>query len=199
MDAAEGENLFGETIAKVGPPILAGLDALEQAFRQLHPPAFPILQVRLAPVAAMLESADRALDDALTPVSLTAFRQDLREVLWRTRRALSAFVESGPPEARPKRTGLFRSGAVAGRGNLERLRGRPVYLVHGALDWMLPVALAREAARILAGSGAALVYRELENLSHTCPREQNAKIIEWFDPRRRPDALAGPTAAGAPR
>ena len=30
----------------------------------------------------------------------------------------------------------------------------------------------------------ALVYRELEDLSHTYPREENARIIEWFDPRR---------------
>lgn len=373
----EGENLFGETIAKVGPAILAGLDALEQAFRQLHPPAFPVLQVGLAPVAAALEAAERALGAAPTPVSLTAFRQDLCEILRLTRRALSAFVETGPPEAgitrvfaamhdfaraeaclyplhpalpavsehflepfrrgraahsgrseaRPARGGLFRSGAVDGRGgfdlyvpehydgsqawplvvalhggsgngadflwswlrearsrdfillaptslgrtwslhapaidgerlarqierivvewrvdqervlltglsdgatmtflvggaadspfthlapiagvlhpmnlangNLERLRGRPVYLVHGALDWMFPVALAREAARILERSGADLVYRELEDLSHTYPREQNAKIIEWFDPRRAQSALAAAKHSSVPR
>ena len=381
MIDVEGENLFGETIAKVGPPILAGLDALEQAFRHLHPPSFPVLQVRLTPVAAALEVAERSLAAALTPASLAAFRQDLGEILRLTLRALSAFVETGAPEAgmtagitrvfaamhdfaraeaqlyplhpalpavsehflepfrrgraahsarseaRPARGGLFRSGAVDGRGgfdldvpehydgsqawplvvalhggsgngadflwswlrearsrdfillaptslgrtwslhapaidgerlalqierivvewrvdqervlltglsdgatmtflvggaadspfthlapiagvlhpmnlangNLERLRGRPIYLVHGALDWMFPVALAREAARILERSGADLVYRELEDLSHTYPREENAKIIEWFDPRRASSVLAAASDASLPR
>ncbi len=377
MTDAASENLFGETIAKVGPPILAGLDALEQAFRQLHPPAFPVLQVRLAPVADALAAAERSLAAALTPASLTAFRQDLGEILHLTRRALSAFVETGSPdagitrvfaamhdfaraeaclyplhpalpavsehflepfrrgraaasarsEARSARGGLFRSGAVDGRGgfdlyvpehydgsqawplvvalhggsgngadflwswlrearsrdfillsptslgrtwslhapaidgerlarqierivvewrvdqdrvlltglsdgatmtflvggaadspfthlapiagvlhpmnfangNLERLRERPVYLVHGALDWMFPVVLAREAARILERSGADLVYRELEDLSHAYPREENAKIIEWFDPRRTQSALTASTSESVRR
>lgn len=74
-------------------------------------------------------------------------------------------------------------------GNLSRARGRPVYLVHGTLDWMFPVTLARRAAEVLEEAGAALVYRELADLSHTYPREENARILEWLDPRRRPDAL----------
>lgn len=373
----EGENAFGAAIAKVGPAILAGLDALEQAFRQLHPPAFARLQIRLAPVASALATAERALEAVETPASLRAFRQDLDEILRLTRRALSAFVDTGPPDSgiarvfaamhdfaraqarlyplhpalpavsgyflepfrrsrgtsparsgeRPSRGGLFRSGAEGGRGgfdlyvpehydgsaawplvvalhggsgngadflwswlrearsrdfilvaptslgrtwslhapaidgerlfrqierlvvdwridqehvlltglsdgatmtflagaavdspfthlapiagvfhpmnlangNLERLRGRPVYLVHGALDWMFPVALAREAARILDRAGADLVYRELEDLSHTYPREENARIIEWFDPRRARAALAADPSASDPR
>ena len=69
-------------------------------------------------------------------------------------------------------------------GSLERAQGKPVYLVHGALDWMFPVAMAREAAQSLEAAGASLVYREIEDLSHTYPREENARIIEWFDPRR---------------
>ena len=68
-------------------------------------------------------------------------------------------------------------------GNLERARGKPIYLVHGALDWLFPVTLAQEAARVLEEAGAELVYRELEDLSHTYPREENVRIIEWFDPR----------------
>lgn len=377
MIDADGENAFGAAVARAGPAILAGLDALEQAFRQLHPPAFPILQVRLAPVASALETAAGALEAVKTPGSLMAFREDLDEILRLTRGALSAFVETGPPdagiarvfaamhdfaraqarlyplhpalpavsgyflepfrralttppapsEARPTRGGLFRSGAVDGRGgfdlyvperydgsqawplvvalhggsgngadflwswlrearsrdfvlvaptslgrtwslhapaidgdrlfrqlerlvvdwridqdhvlltglsdgatmtflagaaadspfthlapiagvfhpmnlangNLERLRGRPVYLVHGALDWMFPVALAREAARLLERAGADLVYRELEDLSHTYPREENARIIEWFDPRRAAAVLAPEPPSSGPR
>jgi phospholipase/carboxylesterase len=67
-------------------------------------------------------------------------------------------------------------------GNLARAAGRRIYLVHGALDWMFPAALAREAARVLKGAGAELVYRELADLSHAYPREENARILEWFDP-----------------
>jgi phospholipase/carboxylesterase len=65
-------------------------------------------------------------------------------------------------------------------GNIDRARDKPIYLVHGALDWLFPVALAQEASRVLEEAGAHLVYRELEDLSHTYPREENVRIIEWF-------------------
>jgi phospholipase/carboxylesterase len=65
-------------------------------------------------------------------------------------------------------------------GNFGRAAGRPVYLVHGARDWMFPVALARAARDALAEAGADLVYRELADLSHTWPREENARILDWL-------------------
>jgi phospholipase/carboxylesterase len=65
-------------------------------------------------------------------------------------------------------------------GNLDRARGKPIYLVHGAADWLFPVSLAQEAARVLEEADAALVYREIEDLSHTYPREENLRIIEWM-------------------
>jgi phospholipase/carboxylesterase len=67
-------------------------------------------------------------------------------------------------------------------GNLERASGRRIRLVHGALDWMFPVQIAREAADLLREAGAELVYREIEDLSHAYPREENARILEWLDP-----------------
>ena len=70
--------------------------------------------------------------------------------------------------------------AVLGQAGRERLGGLPVYLVHGALDWMFPVELARAAAEQLRAAGCALVYREIEDLSHTYPREENARILDWF-------------------
>ena len=73
-------------------------------------------------------------------------------------------------------------------GNLGRVAGRRIYLVHGALDWMFPVDLARQASQQLRDAGADLVYREIEDLSHTYPREENAAILEWFDP-----SLASPS------
>ncbi len=67
-------------------------------------------------------------------------------------------------------------------GNLEHARGRRIHLVHGALDWMFPVGLARVAAEALAKAGADLVYDEIPDLSHTWPREANDRILTWFDP-----------------
>jgi phospholipase/carboxylesterase len=65
-------------------------------------------------------------------------------------------------------------------GRLGRARGRPIYLVHGALDWMFPVQTARMAREALQAAGAALVYREIEDLSHTYPRDENPAILDWL-------------------
>ena len=42
--------------------------------------------------------------------------------------------------------------------------------------------LARTAHTTLRDAGADITYRELEDLSHTYPREENARILEWLDP-----------------
>jgi phospholipase/carboxylesterase len=76
--------------------------------------------------------------------------------------------------------------ANASNGNLDRARGVPIYLIHGALDWMFPVVLARAAQSVLEKAGAALVYRELDDLSHAWPREENVQILDWFDGLRPP-------------
>jgi phospholipase/carboxylesterase len=65
-------------------------------------------------------------------------------------------------------------------GRLGRARGRPIYLVHGALDWMFPVQTARMAAQALEAAGAAVVYREIADLSHTYPRDENPAILDWL-------------------
>jgi phospholipase/carboxylesterase len=65
-------------------------------------------------------------------------------------------------------------------GNLERARGRRVYLVHGALDWMFPIPLARMAHEQLRTAGAEVTFREIADLSHTYPREENDRILTWF-------------------
>ncbi len=62
----------------------------------------------------------------------------------------------------------------------ERLAGLPIHLAHGALDWMFPVDMAREARRALEAAGAAVTYRELPDLSHTYPRELNPQILAWL-------------------
>lgn len=70
-------------------------------------------------------------------------------------------------------------------GNLERAAGRRIYLVHGARDWMFPIGTARMAHRELKAAGADITFREIEDLSHTYPREENARILEWWDPTLR--------------
>lgn len=75
-------------------------------------------------------------------------------------------------------------------GNLDRARGVPVYLVHGALDFLFPVVMARAARDTLESAGAALTYREIAGLSHTYPRSENVAILDWFESLPPP----GPTA-----
>jgi phospholipase/carboxylesterase len=63
-------------------------------------------------------------------------------------------------------------------GRLANARDRRIHLVHGALDWMFPVTMARENAATLEGAGAELVYREIEDLSHTEAREEHAAVLD---------------------
>ncbi|HLZ85296.1 MAG TPA: hypothetical protein VKQ54_17170 [Caulobacteraceae bacterium] len=61
-----------------------------------------------------------------------------------------------------------------------RIRGLPVFVVHGALDWMFDVELARQAQRALAAAGARVTYREIADLSHCYPREVNREVLAWL-------------------
>ncbi len=62
----------------------------------------------------------------------------------------------------------------------ERLDGLPIYLMHGALDWMFPIDVARTARDALSAAGAEVEYREIADLSHTYPTEENPRIIDWL-------------------
>ncbi|WP_407178278.1 phospholipase [Bradyrhizobium sp. STM 3562] len=70
---------------------------------------------------------------------------------------------------------------MAAMADAERLRGLPIHLVHGRLDWMFPVEVARHARDALAAAGANVTYREIEDLSHCYPREVNAEILRWLN------------------
>ncbi|SHH98382.1 dienelactone hydrolase family protein [Bradyrhizobium erythrophlei] len=61
-----------------------------------------------------------------------------------------------------------------------RLRALPVYIVHGRLDWMFPVQVARQTRESLSAAGADVTYREIDDLSHCYPREINAEILSWL-------------------
>ena len=75
--------------------------------------------------------------------------------------------------------GILHPMLMAGEG-LERARGRRIYLIHGALDWMFPVRITRMAREMLEAVGAQLVYREIEDLAHTYPRDENPAILDWL-------------------
>jgi phospholipase/carboxylesterase len=62
----------------------------------------------------------------------------------------------------------------------ERLRGLPIHITHGRLDWMFPVQLARQAEQALTAGGARVTYSEIDDLSHTYPREINATLLRWL-------------------
>jgi len=69
---------------------------------------------------------------------------------------------------------------------LNQLKSLPIYLVHGARDWMFSIQQARRAAEALEAAGAQLVYREIADLSHNYPRDENRRILRWFLEDRAP-------------
>jgi phospholipase/carboxylesterase len=69
---------------------------------------------------------------------------------------------------------------LAQMADADRMRGLPVQIIHGALDWMFPVELARQAEMALLKADAAVTYREVEDLSHTYPRELNGAMLNWM-------------------
>jgi phospholipase/carboxylesterase len=73
---------------------------------------------------------------------------------------------------------------MAEMADAERLRGLPVYLVHGRLDWMFPVQVARQTNEVLSAAGADVTYRELDDLSHCYPREMNGPMLKWLNGER---------------
>jgi phospholipase/carboxylesterase len=69
---------------------------------------------------------------------------------------------------------------MAETADADRLRGLPIFLVHGKLDWMFPVQVARQTREALSAAGAEVTYREIDDLSHTYPREINAELLRWL-------------------
>ncbi len=69
---------------------------------------------------------------------------------------------------------------LARLANADRIRGLPMHIIHGALDWMFPVELARQAQRTFTNAGAKVAYREIEDLSHTYPSDVNLLLLSWL-------------------
>lgn len=66
-------------------------------------------------------------------------------------------------------------------GNMQYAQGKPIYLVHGSLDWMFPIEVAHMANAELTQAGADVTFRPIEGLSHTYCRSEFPQLIEWFN------------------
>jgi phospholipase/carboxylesterase len=64
--------------------------------------------------------------------------------------------------------------------DVERLKGLPIHIIHGVEDWMFHVGMAREAERYFQAAGAAVVYSEVADLSHTYPSDMNGAMLDWL-------------------
>ena len=70
---------------------------------------------------------------------------------------------------------------MAEMADATRLQGLPIFVTHGKLDWMFPVQTARQTQGALGAAGADVTYREIDDLSHTYPREINAELLQWLN------------------
>lgn len=73
---------------------------------------------------------------------------------------------------------------------LANLRNTPVYIIHGAKDQVMPVALSQSIARELTTLGYAYVYREHQGEhpvagGHYFPREELPALVTWLKTQRR--------------
>lgn len=89
-------------------------------------------------------------------------------------------LESGSPFTHLAPTSAAFHPMLAAGADADRIRGLPIFLTHGALDWMFNIDMAREADRALTAAGAMVTYREVSDLSHTFPREINEEILTWL-------------------
>jgi phospholipase/carboxylesterase len=70
---------------------------------------------------------------------------------------------------------------MAEMADAPRMQGLPIFITHGRLDWMFPVQTARQTQAALSAAGADVTYREIDDLSHTYPREINAELLQWLN------------------
>jgi phospholipase/carboxylesterase len=90
-------------------------------------------------------------------------------------------LQSGSPFTHLAPVAATFHSVLAAMADPQRLRGRPIYITHGRLDWMFPVQIAREARASLEAAGARVTYNELADLSHTYPREVNSTLLGWLE------------------
>src|ERR1700743_878145 len=69
---------------------------------------------------------------------------------------------------------------MAEMADAQRIRGLPIFLVPGRLGWMFPREIARRTREALTAAGANVTYREIDDLSHSYPREINPALARWL-------------------
>jgi phospholipase/carboxylesterase len=94
-------------------------------------------------------------------------------------------LEPGSPFTHLAPTSAAFHPMLAQLADADRLAGLPIHITHGALDWMFDVQMARDAAQALTRAGAAVTYREVDDLAHAYPRELNGDILDWLDATAR--------------
>jgi len=91
--------------------------------------------------------------------------------------ALASSLQQGSPF-----TACAVVACVLPPADLQRARGKRIYWIHGALDWMFDLQVAQRDAKRLEQMGADITLRVIHDLSHTYPRDENGRILAWFDP-----------------
>ncbi|MBW1813133.1 MAG: phospholipase, partial [Deltaproteobacteria bacterium] len=66
--------------------------------------------------------------------------------------------------------------------DISNAKDKRILWTHGALDWMFPVDIAKGAYEKLKMAEADITLRVVDDLSHTYPRDENDRILKWFDP-----------------
>ena len=66
--------------------------------------------------------------------------------------------------------------------DLAGLKPCRIFWVHGAHDWMFPLERAIRGCTDLRNAGVDVRLRIVKDLAHAYPREENAAILNWFDP-----------------
>ncbi len=66
--------------------------------------------------------------------------------------------------------------------DLKHAKGRRIYWVHGAKDWIFPAWRAKTGGKELAAAGADVTLEIVPDLYHAYPREKNDRALTWFDP-----------------
>lgn len=66
-------------------------------------------------------------------------------------------------------------------GELQNAKDKRIYWAHGSLDWMFPIQRTRLFIDLLSQHKAKIIFREIPDLSHTYPRFENARILDWFE------------------
>ncbi len=69
---------------------------------------------------------------------------------------------------------------LAAMADDERVKNLAIHIIHGARDWMFPIAMAEEGRDHLARMGANVTYSRLEDLAHSYGPDLSTMILDWL-------------------